>query len=711
MTPEKSAKTFMPGATAMGGLVDKFDWSQTSLGKIESWPQHLRTAVDIVLHSPVPMTLLWGVEGVMIYNDGYAEFAGARHPSSLGSRVVESWPEVADWNRNVIQTCLAGGTLSYNDQKLAINRSGTPEDVYLTLTYSPIRDEKGIPAGVLAIVTETTETVTAKQQYDIAERSRMNSEQFAQLLIDSTGEAFYSVDTEGRTTSCNLAFLTMLGYTSKEQVLGLKLHDVIHHTHPDGSHYPKEECPIYRVANHGGSAHVDNEYFYHIDKTPIPVEYRVHEIMRDGKLAGAICTFTDITQRRLAEEQLKHLNATLEQRIEERTHELQTTADALRQAQKMEAVGQLTGGIAHDFNNLLAGIIGSLEVMWQRAGQGRTADIERYLTLALSSANRAAALTQRLLAFSRRQTLDPKPINMNKLITSMEELVRRTVGPAITCEIVVAGGLWPTYCDANQLENALLNLVINARDAMPEGGRLTVETSNARLDDTYAASQVDVTPGQYVMLSVSDTGTGMTPEIVSRAFDPFFTTKPMGQGTGLGLSMIYGFVKQSGGHVKIYSELNQGTSVKLYLPRHAGEADLEIETTRPIGASPVSEGKNILVVDDEPVVRMLMVDVLQELGYNALEAGDGPGGLAIVRSTRKIDLLVTDVGLPGGMNGRQLADAARETIPGLKVLFVTGYAESAAVGNGLMDIGMEVMSKPFPMETLTDKVSAMLAKV
>ena len=674
------------------------------------WPPYLKTAVDIILHSSVAMTLLWGEDGVMIYNDGFAVFADKRHPSILGSRVLESWPEVRDWNAEVLERCLKGETLSFTDQLLVLHHTGKPENAWLTLTYSPVHDDKGKPAGVFAILVETTATMIAKQQYDTAEKSRREGEEFTQLLMDSAGEAFYSVDTEGNTTACNTAFLGMMGFAAKEDVLGRKLHGVIHHTHPDGSTYHKEDCPIYTVASKGGSAHVDDEFFYKKDGTPVPVDYRVHEIMSDGRLAGAICTFMDITERRNNEAKLRELNATLEQRIDERTAELEKTSEALRQAQKMEAVGQLTGGIAHDFNNLLAGIIGSLELIEQRALQGRRVDAERYVSMALSSANRAAALTQRLLAFSRRQTLDPKPVQLNRLISSMEELVRRTVGPQINCEVVTAAGLWPTYCDANQVENALLNLVINARDAMPEGGRLTIETANVRLDDAYATTQIDVKPGQYVALSVSDTGSGMSPEIVNRAFDPFFTTKPIGQGTGLGLSMIYGFVKQSGGHVRIYSEVGHGTTVKLYLPRYAGEMYTEAPAKSAAKEQQNGGARTILLVDDEPIVRMLMMDVLKEAGYHAIETGDGSAALAVVQSDQVIDLLVTDVGLPG-MNGRQLADAARALRPSLGVLFITGYAENAAVGNGLMDVGMEVLSKPFAMDALLEKIGAMVEPV
>ena len=388
--------------------------------------------------------------------------------------------------------------------------------------------------------------------------------------------------------------------------------------------------------------------------------------------------------------------------------EQRRTEDALRQAQKMEAVGQLTGGLAHDFNNLLTGISGSLELLQTRMAQGRLTDLDRYINAAQGAAKRAAALTHRLLAFSRRQTLDPKPTHVNGLIAGMEELVRRTVGPAITIEVVGAAGLWPALVDPNQLENALLNLCINARDAMPEGGRITIETANKWLD-VRAARERDLEPGQYLSLCVTDTGTGMTPEVIARAFDPFFTTKPIGEGTGLGLSMIYGFARQSGGQVRIYSEVGQGTTICLYLPRHYGPAE-EREGHADLAHAPRAEqGQTVLIVDDEPTVRMLVTEVLEDLGYTAIEAADGAAGLKVLESDVRLDLLVTDVGLPGGMNGRQMADAGRLVRPGLRVLFITGYAENAVLGNGYLEPGMQVLTKPFVMEALAGRIKELIA--
>ncbi|KRE16513.1 hypothetical protein ASE66_11435 [Bosea sp. Root483D1] len=418
--------------------------------------------------------------------------------------------------------------------------------------------------------------------------------------------------------------------------------------------------------------------------------------------------FQDITARRRAEIALAELNATLEQQVEKRSAELLAAEEALRQSQKMEAVGQLTGGIAHDFNNILAGIGGSLEMAQARIAQGRIADTERFLTGAKSAVRRAASLTERLLAFSRRQTLAPKPVNVNGLVNGMLDLITRSVGPTIAIEAVGAAGLWTVHADASQLENALLNLCINSRDAMPDGGRLTIETANRWMDERAARSR-DLKPGQYVSLCVSDTGTGMTPDVIERAFDPFFTTKPIGQGTGLGLSMVYGFAGQSGGAARIYSEPGKGTMICIYLPRRAGDLASEGEAlTDQAHPQPAAGGETVLVVDDEPLVRMLVVEQLEELGYLVVEADDGPSALKIIDTKQPIDLLITDVGLPRGMNGRQFADAARARRPGLEVLFITGYAENAVLNHGHLDAGMHIMTKPFEMEVFARRVRELL---
>jgi PAS domain S-box-containing protein len=395
-------------------------------------------------------------------------------------------------------------------------------------------------------------------------------------------------------------------------------------------------------------------------------------------------------------------DVTAERDAEEALHRAE---EALRQSQKMEAIGQLTGGIAHDFNNLLTGIIGSMDMLKRRIAARRYADVDRFMSAAVVSAERAAALTHRLLAFARRQPLNPQPLDVNHLIEGMAELLHRSLGEQIQLEISTGESVWPIQTDANQLENALLNLAINARDAMPDGGRLSLKTANFSTDALPSPPE-DIEPGNYTMICVTDTGVGMSPETAAKAFDPFFTTKPIGQGTGLGLSMIYGFVKQSRGHVRIESAVGQGTTIKLYMPRHTGAVTLD----QPEDAMeiPTGSGEVVLLVEDEPSVRLLISEVLQELGYACIEANDGQVALPILASDRRLDLLITDVGLPG-INGRQLAEIARQHRPDLKILFVTGYAEHATVRGGFLGTGMDMVTKPFALDALAKKIRDMFA--
>jgi PAS domain S-box-containing protein len=808
---------FLQSSSELAGLIREHDWERTELGAIATWPQSLRAIVAMLINSPVPMVLLWGAQGVMIYNDGYSRFAGARHPQLLGSEVRKGWPEVADFNDHIMKVGLAGGTLAYQDQELTLYRNGIPEQVWMNLDYSPVLDESGTPAGVIAIVVETTARVLAGRRTE-AERRRL-----AQMF--EQGPSFMALleGPEHRIEFANAGYLRLIG---GRDVIGKTVAEAL----PDAA--LQGYVAVLDEVFSSGRAYGSAGSRYVVQAAPgAPADERyvdfIYQPLKDatGRVTGIFVEGVDVTERKLAEAALEKLNATLEQRIEERTAQLVSTQaliatfynhsseyhavlsdtgdgrfryeeanpallrlygkskaellgrtvdqvfapdtaaeltghlraclqagkpyryerrngdsiveavatpvpddggttrrlvvsardvtehrnleQQLRQSQKMEAVGQLTGGIAHDFNNLLTGITGSLELLEKRIEQRRLNDVERYLHAAKGASKRAAALTHRLLAFSRRQTLDPKPTDINLLVGDMEELIRRTIGPAISFEFVAAIGLWRTLADPHQLENALLNLCINARDAMPHGGRLTVETCNRWIDERSSRGR-DLAAGQYVSLCVSDNGTGMSPEVVSRAFDPFFTTKPLGEGTGLGLSMVYGFARQSGGQARIYSEEGKGTMVCLYLPRCA-EPDEPTSQEHDIEELEQSKhGETVLVVDDEQTVRMLIIDVLEELGYTAIEAGDAKVGLQILESKRHIDLLITDVGLPGGMNGRQLADAGGVLRPDLKVLFITGYAENAVIGDGHLGPGMHVLTKPFAMETLTNRITSIL---
>jgi PAS domain S-box-containing protein len=555
------------------------------------------------------------------------------------------------------------------------------------------RDETGKPIRLVGAHTDVTDQVMAEQALrQSEEESRKLAAKLAELnatleqrvrektrerdrIWNVSQDLLLVADSDGVWRTVNPAWTRTLGWSEAE---------LLNRTsewleHPDEVAKTRREVeklrlgrPTVRFENR--FRHKDGTYRW-LSWTAVPDRQQLYAVARD------------VTAEKAASERLK------------------ATEEALRQSQKMEAVGQLTGGIAHDFNNLLTGIVGSLDLMQTRLNQGRTENVGRYIDAAMTSANRAAALTHRLLAFARRQPLIPKSVDANALVVSLEDLLRRTIGERLDLEIVAAADLWLTICDPNQLESALLNLAINARDAMPDGGKLTIATSNIVIAALNADAPA-LAPGDYICIDVTDTGTGMSPDVVARAFDPFFTTKPIGQGTGLGLSMIYGFARQSNGHVGIDSRPGAGTAVKLYLPRYLGEAAVMVpELDR--DEAQVATGETVLVVEDEPVVRGVIVEMLHDQGYRVLEAVDGPSGLRVLREQARIDLLLTDVGLPG-MNGRQLADQARETRPDLKILFITGYAESAAIAEGFLQPGMEMITKPFDLDNLSRRIRAMV---
>ena len=489
-------------------------------------------------------------------------------------------------------------------------------------------------------------------------------------------DLFVVLDGHGVIHSISPAAIAILG-RSPDEAVGRNLQDYVF---PDDV----EKAQAVVIAAMGGADLTDFETcLIHADGTPRWISWRTS---KEGAYAYAYGR--DVTAEKEQAEALRHAE------------------DALRQSQKMEAVGQLTGGIAHDFNNMLAVTMGSLELLNRRIGP-EDPRAKRYIEAAVDGAKRAASLTQRLLAFSRQQPLRPETLNVNRLVAGMSDLLRHSIGADIRLETVLAGGLWAVDVDPNQLESVVLNLGVNARDAMPDGGRLTIETQNMRLDSHYAKAHLGVPAGQYVLIAVSDSGTGMAPEVVSRAFDPFFTTKAVGKGTGLGLSQVYGFVKQSGGHIKIYSEPGQGTTIKIYLPRSAGAEDAMQHSTFDADAYISEQNETILVVDDEPAVRQFSADALGELGYRVLEAGNAVAALKMLEGHPEIALLFTDIVMPD-TNGRQLADQARGTRPGLKVLYTTGYTRNAVVHNGIVDEGVELIGKPFTIDELAAKVRDML---
>ena len=668
--------TFLDRGGEMRARMQAHDWSAASLGAPEGWPASIRTLVGILLASLQPMFIVWGPERTFLYNDAFIPIAGRKHPEAFGRPSREVWAEAWDELGPRYDRVFAGEPFYDTELAIRLDRQGTVEDAYFDYSYTPIYGDQGLVEGMFGICTETTERVVkGRREMAAIERERSR-------LFEMSRDLFGVATFDGFLKSINPAWTRQLS-RPEEELLRVPFAEFIH---PDDL---AETDNVVARLRKGEPVHQFHVRLLKADGSPIAFAWSAVPDQDPGsKIFYTVGR--DITEERAQSEALVQAE------------------EALRQSQKMEAVGQLTGGLAHDFNNLLTGISGSLDLLQKRVAQGRVNDLDRYLIAAQGASKRAAALTHRLLAFSRRQTLDPKPTNVHKLVLGMTDLIRRTVGPEITVETVDMVGLWPALVDPPQLENALLNLCINARDAMPDGGRITIETANRWMDDR-AARERGVEPGQYMSLCVSDTGTGMPPDVVARAFDPFFTTKPLGQGTGLGLSMIYGFVRQSGGQVRIYSEVGQGTMVCVYLPRHYGEgseatvgADHNDEAPRAV------EGETVLVVDDEPTVRMLVTDVLGDLGYSSLEAEDGASGLKILQSRTRVDLLVTDVGLPNGMNGRQVADAARVLRPDLKVLFITGYAENAVVGNGHLDPGMAVMTKPFAMDDLAAKIRALI---
>jgi PAS domain S-box-containing protein len=879
---------FLSGGGEAAEIIAGFDWAATPLGPIESWPASLKSTVALILRSPVPIVSLWGEDGIMIYNDSYSAFAGGRHPNLFGSKVREGWPEVADFNDNIMKMGLAGETLAYRDFPLTLYRhGGKPEQVWLNLDYSPVPGEDGRPAGVMAIVIEITDKVQIERELDAERKSlKLMFEQAPGFIAMLSGpehrftmvnESYRALvagrDVVGRTVAEALpevieqGFVGLLDrvYASGEPYIGrgvpvnlqhgsegvltelyldfiyqpiatdegattgifIQGHDVTeqHATevairaesrkldvlNRTGAALAAEldvdkivqivtdACTelvgaqfgafFYNVVNHKGESYMlyalagvprerfdefpmpgittlfeptfkgtevvrsddirrdprygKNDPYYGMPKGHLPVRSYLavpvasrsgevigglffghaepakfideHEELLVG-IAGQAATAIDnarlyqaaereVAERRRAEEALQVLNNTLEQRVVDEVHARSKVEEQLRQVHKMEAVGQLTGGIAHDFNNMLAVILGGLNLLQRKLARGET-DVERFVEGAIDGAQRAATLTQRLLAFSRQQPLSPEPLIINKLVAGMSELLDRTLGEQVKVETVLAAGLWQVKADPAQLENAILNLAVNARDAMPGGGRLTIETLNAFVDEAYA-KEYAIKAGQYVLIAVADTGSGMTLDVIAKAFDPFFTTKGAGKGTGLGLSQVYGFVRQSGGHVKIYSELGVGTSVKIYLPRLYDEAAATEQAKRLATIHRGLRSEVILVVEDDERVRALSVEVLRELGYSVVEASSPVHALHLLDEGQQVTLLFTDVVMPD-MSGRQLADRARGKRPNLKVLYTTGYTRNAIVHNGMLDPGTNLLTKPFSIEELAGKVRKIL---
>ena len=550
-------------AGEMAQRIRAFDWSATDLGPIDRWSTSLACNVQMLLASPVPMVMLWGRLGYMIYNDSYSRFAGGRHPYLLGTPVELGWPEVAEFNRHVVDTCLAGGTLSFNNKDLVLLRNGQPETVWLDLYYSPVAGDDQQPAGVLAIVVETTEHV--------------HSERVRQELTHNLEQ---------------------------------------------------------RVA-------------------------------------------AEVQARSAAEEQL-------------------------RQSQKLEAIGGLTGGVAHDFNNLLQVIAGNLHLLARH--EPDNAQVQRRVAAAIAAVERGAKLSAQLLAFARRQPLSPAVYNPQRIYAGLGELLQRALGETIHIDVQMPQDAWFINVDRNQLENALLNLAINARDAMKGEGVIRITGENIILNPADCAGK-SIKPGEYVRLAVTDTGVGMSPVTLKRAFEPFFTTKREGHGTGLGLSMVFGFVRQSGGHVEMWSEEGRGTVVQMYFPHSLEPESLDVHIDQVLHAG---GQETILVVEDNEGVRLTVVELLQQSGYTVLTAEDGDRAMQALQGGLLPDLIFTDVVMPGRVKSTDLADWARTQNPPVGVLFTSGHTRDILSSNHLLSPDIHLLSKPYSPEALTQRVRSVL---
>ena len=654
---------------ALGALTARID-AGSPLGPVDGWSPVLVSTVRLMLSSQAEIVLFWGPELCALYNEAYAPTIGDKHPRVLGRPAREGWTELWDDLEPLLRSVVEQGQpVHAKDRPFYIERAGgLGEQVFFDINYSPVYEADGSIGGALCIVSETTKRVMAEKEMR-ADRAR---------LWALARDPFLVADRDGTWLAASPAWTDILGW-SEAELIGRTSEWM---EHPDD--LAKTRGELAALAQGMPTARFENRFrakdgsYRNFSWTAVPENNLVY------------CVARDVTEQRA------------------RARALADAEDALRQAQKMETLGQLTGGVAHDFNNLLQIVTGNLELL-QRGLPEDHARLRRAADNAMAGAERAALLTQRLLAFSRRQPLAPERIDPNRLVSGMSDLLNRTLGETIEVETIQSARIWPVEIDVNQMENALLNLAVNARDAMPDGGKLTIEVANTHIDEDYAAQEAEVSPGQYVLISVSDTGQGMDEDVLSHAIEPFFTTKEVGRGTGLGLSMVYGFIKQSGGHIRVYSERGHGTTVKIYLPRFYGPLP-DNDTGTVSRATPVCGGdETVLVCEDDDKVRAYTVDVLKELGYRVMEADNGAAALqALETASEPIDLLFTDVILPGGMTGADIAQQARAQQPGLRILFATGYARNAIIHHGRLDPGVELLTKPFTYAELAAKVRDML---
>lgn len=685
----------------MAGRIRAFDWSRTELGNIDTWPKSLSGSVQLMLASPLPMVMLWGRPGYMIYNDAYSEFAGGRHPYLLGSPVELGWPEVAEFNRHVVDTCLAGGTLSYRNKELVLLRSGIPEDVWMDLYYSPVADDDGQPAGVMAMVVETTERVISERRRQAAEDAyRADNERVRLALNAGALLGSFVWDVKSNVLSGDERFARTFSYPA-EQLLDNLPQDIAEaHIHPDDLSWLQEQV---RQSMATGE--------------PFNAEYRV--IRPDGNylwvLASGCCEFNeqgepfrfpgvliDIHERKTAEESLLRFTRNLEQRVADEVEARLAAEEQLRQSQKLEAIGGLTGGVAHDFNNLLQVIAGNLHLLARHEPQN--ANVQRRVAASIAAVERGAKLSSQLLAFARRQPLSPAIYTPEQIFDGLGELLQRALGETFQVQMRAPANLWQVFVDRNQLENAILNLAINARDAMKGEGTIDLSAENIRLDRAFCTGK-GIVAGDYVRVSVADTGAGMPPQVLAQAFEPFFTTKPDGQGTGLGLSMVFGFVKQSGGHIEMSSVVGEGTRVQLYFPRSLRTEGNETSTPE---VQQRGGHERILVVEDNEAVRISTVELLREEGYQVLTAGNADIAMQMLLEGVAVDLIFTDVVMPGLIKSSDLAAWAKVQNPPVTVLFTSGHTRDIISRNHQLSPDTHLLGKPYGPDALTRMIRTVL---
>jgi len=685
----------------MAGRIRAFDWSLTDLGSFDAWPKSLRSAVQMMLASPLPIVMLWGRAGYMVYNDAYSEFAGGRHPYLLGSPVELGWPEVADFNRHVVDTCLAGGTLSYRNKELVLLRNGVPEDVWLDLYYSPVADDTGCPAGVIAMVVETTDHVISERRRQAAEDAyRADNERVRLALNAGALLGSFVWDIKDNVLSGDERFARTFTYPTDQDLVNLPMDIAESRIHPDDFSWVQDQ--VKQAVKTG---------------EPFNAEYRVRR--PDGSylwvLASGCCEFDeqgkplrfpgvliDINERKNAEESLLRFTRNLEQRVAEEVEARLAAEEQLRQSQKLEAIGGLTGGVAHDFNNLLQVIAGNLHLLARH--EPDNSNVQRRVKASIVAVERGAKLSSQLLAFARRQPLSPAVHHPRQIFESLGELLQRTLGETLQIAVRMPLDSWCLHVDRNQLENAILNLAINARDAMQGEGILELSAENIVLDREFCAGK-GIVPGDYVRVAVVDSGVGMSPDVLAQAFEPFFTTKADGQGTGLGLSMVFGFVKQSGGHIEMTSVEGQGTRVQLYFPRSLRAPQSETITQE---AHSLGGHETILVVEDNEAVRVAAVELLQEEGYTVLTAANGDAAMQMLLEGWEVDLIFTDVVMPGLIKSSDLAAWAKVQKPPVAVLFTSGHTRDIISRNHQLSADTFLLSKPYGPDALTHMVRSVL---